>query len=569
VVETELLRRILDSVRDATTGQSRISRAWFTDAKFKGDASFECVEFGDIRPEWGGGAVFERAEFLGGASFRRAHFTGGAFFLQAKFLDSAQFGDAKFDGLAFFGSAKFTNGGLFAGSKFNDMAMFLGANFRWPVANSPQSHGSQTRATNGAWFDRVEFGGEAVFAEVTFGGWASFAETNFAMNAVFHSPELVGDGVSPDGIFPRSGHGFRVIENADSLAAMSFKSAHSQKRLTIGPLTIGGPHGVLDLDLVRAEGSVRVIATAKGVWCRSAEFLGPVRLSLRQAKVFLDNTVFTGPVTVESPGHPSTPAEPVQPDPALSSQASLRSVYDMDAEHLTLADLDLSFCELSGLRRPEQLRLDGNCTFATTPRGWVWHRGVPRCWTARDTLYEEHLWRRSVGAPAPGTGWAPPEERYPWGAEDEPGPTRIAVLYRQLRKALEDSKNEPGAADFYYGEMEMRRYAARQSGERWLLTNYWLISGYGQRGTRSLIALAGTILTAALALQYIGFHGPRPGYLDSLLYTAASVLSLNLTNGHVPDVLTDWGETVRILVRVTGPICLALAALAIRSRVKR
>jgi len=27
----------------------------------------------------------------------------------------------------------------------------------------------------------------------------------------------------------------------------------------------------------------------------------------------------------------------------------------------------------------------------------------------------------------------------------------------ELRKGLEDAKNEPGAADFYYGEMEMRR----------------------------------------------------------------------------------------------------------------
>ena len=36
-------------------------------------------------------------------------------------------------------------------------------------------------------------------------------------------------------------------------------------------------------------------------------------------------------------------------------------------------------------------------------------------------------------------------------------PERLAGLYRQLRKAQEDTKNEPGAADFYYGEMEMRR----------------------------------------------------------------------------------------------------------------
>jgi hypothetical protein len=35
----------------------------------------------------------------------------------------------------------------------------------------------------------------------------------------------------------------------------------------------------------------------------------------------------------------------------------------------------------------------------------------------------------------------------------------IANLYRALRKGREDSKDEPGAADLYYGEMEMRRKA--------------------------------------------------------------------------------------------------------------
>jgi hypothetical protein len=38
------------------------------------------------------------------------------------------------------------------------------------------------------------------------------------------------------------------------------------------------------------------------------------------------------------------------------------------------------------------------------------------------------------------------------------GPDCIAVLYRDLRKAHEDCKDEPGASDFYYGEMEMRRH---------------------------------------------------------------------------------------------------------------
>ncbi|NKY96055.1 MULTISPECIES: hypothetical protein [Gordonia] len=56
----------------------------------------------------------------------------------------------------------------------------------------------------------------------------------------------------------------------------------------------------------------------------------------------------------------------------------------------------------------------------------------------------------------------------------------VSTTYWALRKALEDSKDGPGAANFYYGEMEMRRLAAaRWSGEPALLAAYWLTSGYG------------------------------------------------------------------------------------------
>lgn len=65
------------------------------------------------------------------------------------------------------------------------------------------------------------------------------------------------------------------------------------------------------------------------------------------------------------------------------------------------------------------------------------------------------------------------------------GPDRLALLYRALGKAQKDSKNQPGAADFYYGEMEMRRHArgsasnrrrasSRGRVERGILTAYWL-----------------------------------------------------------------------------------------------
>src|SRR5271154_4185370 len=92
-------------------------------------------------------------------------------------------------------------------------------------------------------------------------------------------------------------------------------------------------------------------------------------------------------------------------------------------------------------------------------------------------------------------------------------PGQIAGLYRALRKGREDVKDEPGAADFYYGEMEMRRHArplsdgkldrhsAATSGggvERGILTAYWLVSAYGLRAARAVAAPA--VVTMLLAV---------------------------------------------------------------------
>jgi hypothetical protein len=77
--------------------------------------------------------------------------------------------------------------------------------------------------------------------------------------------------------------------------------------------------------------------------------------------------------------------------------------------------------------------------------------------------------------------------RQPWGVDNAVDAVAICV------KGREDSKDEPGAADFYYGEMEMRRHSTGTPPSRrpivsiiWL---YWLVSGYGLRASRALIAL--------------------------------------------------------------------------------
>jgi hypothetical protein len=121
--------------------------------------------------------------------------------------------------------------------------------------------------------------------------------------------------------------------------------------------------------------------------------------------------------------------------------------------------------------------------------------------------------------------------------------------------------------------MEMRR-RARRGGEasrgrveRAILTAYWLVSGYGLRAWRALAWLAALIASFALAFHLIGFvRPPQPdSYWTSLLYAFRSTLSL--ADDEVK--LTAWGKLLQALLRITGPLLLGLALLAVRSRVKR
>lgn len=172
-------------------------------------------------------------------------------------------------------------------------------------------------------------------------------------------------------------------------------------------------------------------------------------------------------------------------------------------------------------------------------------------------------------------------------------PGNIAELYRQLRKGREDAKDTPGAADFYYGEMEMRRHAApRLSGERLVLSSYWMLSGYGLRASRAFFWLAVVLTLAAYAMAGIGFCDPaKPfaepdgggtcaaegrGFADVRfedvlrLDVAAFTVGTAVAVVGAPAVdLTSEGEAIRVAIRVIAPLLIALALLAIRARVKR
>ena len=168
-----------------------------------------------------------------------------------------------------------------------------------------------------------------------------------------------------------------------------------------------------------------------------------------------------------------------------------------------------------------------------------------------------------------------------------PTALEIAGIYRDLRKALEDAKDEPGAADFYYGEMEMRRLAARKARtpdtdddepkgrrppwtERGLLYAYWAVSGYGLRAWRALTALAILLVGCAVLFTRPAFVKVIPeDFAKSLEFTARE--SLTLTRAAGPPLLetSGVGTALDIALRLLAPLLLGLAVLAVRGRTKR
>jgi hypothetical protein len=439
-------------------------------------------------------------------------------------------------------------------------------------------------------FGEAIFGGDAEFAGATFRDAASFAGARFKGSADFAEAEFVGPAIFTSAGFCRpalfNGARFGVAQFADVWfgggpgGSLSFAGASVATKLTL-KVAEREPGGTLILDGLRGAGEVDVRAEVGTVDCKGAEFGGRVSFRLAGSPAFwLTDTAFEQPSTVESwPRFASAPADDPGADDARPvgkrqvdpGQITVRSLRGVDAEHLTLADADLAHCLILGLRRPEELRLAGRCQFPLTPRGWHFYRKWPPLyrWTVRDTLYEERLWRRASKTAA--FGWITDDAVEAADAKTVPrlSAASLAVLYRQLRQAIEDARNEPGAADLYYGEMEMRRLSTPRRDERLLLTLYWLVSGYGLRASRAMLVLTALVLVTALVLARAGFPGHHaPGYLDCLLYASGSLLSLDLP-GHLPATLTDWGQLIRIVLRIGGPVLLGLGALAVRGRLKR
>lgn len=329
----------------------------------------------------------------------------------------------------------------------------------------------------------------------------------------------------------------------------------------LGPLY---SRGTVDLSGLSAPRRLALILGAERVRLRNAILPSGMSARIRWADVDLSGSDLSSPSTI-SRHHPEPPSKHALRldggtgsrigdwatffDPAMPRPTDRPSIAEMagaDVSGLTLADVDLTSCTFAGALNLADLQIGPSCRTLTT-------QDFPDCrpwWTARQAIHDERLARTPVARPG--------------GPVRSPSPAQVADAYRQLRRGREQRGDQPGASDFYYGEMEMRRRASNSGPERLTLTLYWLLSGYGLRASRAIVALAILVGLSAVALDQ--FHAPLTG-IEPVLLSVELATALSPGASELSDSVA--ARIVRMPLRILGPVLIALAVVAIRERVKR
>lgn len=596
------------------SGASFAGNARFSGASVAGQAKFSAVTFagsalfGEVT--FAAHARFDRATFTGHARFNQATYSGDARFDQANFARDAEFdrtifadgvtfdqvtfsGDARFDRATITGDAEFErvifsrnvrfDGATFTGSARFTQAMFRGEAAFGDVVFTDAARFSQATFTGSTRFNRAAFTGSARFDGVTFGGRTRFDRVTFSDDASFYKAS------------------FRRLA---IFAGAKFEHAHQ-----FGPLLA---YRGLVLDGAEFSQAVQIEISSIGVCCRGARFPRGVQLRLRWARVVLDEAEFPAPSILKGIPRLSSEELAMQEErmvrawrrllaDEISEQPQLLSLMRANVVGLGLSNVTVADCRFADAHNLDKMRIEADVSFAAAPTvlGRLNRKG-------RQVIAEERDWR----AMRPRQwGWRAPQ--WPDWLGGRPSVLeagQIADRYRALRKGREDTKNEPGAAYFYYGEMEMRRHSRTSPvAERGIIWLYWLISGYGLRSLRSLTALVilGIVVTIALTSWGLGATAPvttppqqmigtvspasrqhaeiratlsgitprlpaaNQRWTKDRAETALEVTFESFVFRSTDEPLTTVGTWITIAARIIGPVLLALALLAVRNRVRR
>jgi hypothetical protein len=625
----------------------RLDDVCFERATFRGDAGFKGSSFT-------GDANLELATFTGDAGFEGSSFTGDANFDRATFDRPARFENSSFAKRAIFEDASFARLTNFAWARFKGTANFKGATFA-PAAHS--SEGNDKKISIVAFFDEARFDGDAWFEDATFVGNAQFERATFATTAwfkgarftarvSFRKADFTGGTVKTEGPMWQREPRVRAAEFTGALARTWDLTAAKFHTPDPGPWI--GETVILNSAVLFARSTVEIRATTQ-INAQSMQAPEGAHLVIDSPSVDLTDADFLRPSIVAGGTVPipdrrgkMTYGDSLRDQTRASAEEKADELRDTIAGNLsraahecrltslklcTTGDLVLSKvvldeCTFAGAYSLDKMRIGADCSFrrtrdrkstdAFTQRRMVtgrrliaeeieWRKAHPR---RTDRHTNEHVDQQNRSE-ADQPNQPADQQKQPAQVPASPLlPADIAGIYRDLRKGLEDVKNEPEAADFYYGEMEMRRLAglARGDGsderlgrglsvEHILLSGYWAVSGYGLRAWRATTMLAVLIVAAALAFSHPGLATPperiasinpkdgavtyvqnpqAPGFLAALNFSARESVSLLHADADSASVKTQGaGTLIDCVLRLAGPVLLAFIVLALRARTKR
>lgn len=418
-------------------------------------------------------------------------------------------------------------------------------------------------------FRGVNFSGEAKFVGMTVDGSLRFEKSRMG-SASFGGLRVVGD-LTVDGVVVA---GDLLADSAIEVeGSLSVAELVCEKTSIIEAVVCTGGIDIRDSTF---EGDARWRHVKAASFICSAEFSDRLMVEIDSAETKFAKGQFDKGLTltlasgVANLDHATLGGPSVITGTLCPGPAAIGSLRDVDVSKLTLRNVNVAACHFGLAHGVDAITLD-DVHFGSPSRWWQSERAV-------------------VAEESAGTD----------------SPVSVARVYRTLRKAIESSKDDPGAADFYYGEMLMRRrqrwrdIAVGNLGSRvaalvdyLLLSVYWAVSGFGLRIGRSLGVFAALVGSAAVLIAAVGYPPAKltyvpvgttkygmlrygselthsDGFGDNLgrAFRLAAQSSVSLLQSP-SQTLTPVGEWVVLILRFAGPIVLGLAILAVRNKLRR
>ncbi|MFI8198254.1 pentapeptide repeat-containing protein [Streptomyces sp. NPDC085942] len=529
-IHADRFHRILSALRDER-GEIKLGDASFQKSVFLGHISFDTASIQ-------GNCTFSGVTFTKTASFSRIHFSERAIFLGTEFNAPAKFAKITFDKIAFFRGAVFHDAVIFTEIDMQEGVKFAGARF-----------------VKTARFTEATFQGRASFKQCQFEN-ATFESCRFKSGLSFSESETTGSFKISAAYVTGSLNASQAKFRADCQfgPVLSTHEINATDSLWEGRTTLSIAAPRMDLSWSRFNDSLRVNARHATLTCEGTRF---DTSSILAGAFELRFSNSTGSGVLD---------EQQIPEGSIRDLPSISTFRGADLSNLTLVDIDLSKCYFIESHNLDKVIMDGDVRFASTPpKRITWKNPIQsRFWTTRKVVVEEQHWRANTDEsrdwPMPRRS---PSARKPMTAES------VANVYRSLRRSQEESKNQPGAADFYYGEMEMRRHAKNLPvSERLIISLYWAISGYGLRASRSILSLVLLTFTTSWLAYSFGFSKNSPTYLQTTVHYLENLVSLRSATLQGVQVNT-FGASLNIFLKVVGPVFLGLSVLAVRNRVRR